>query len=131
MEKRLLLFFAVTFLLVSLWPRLFPPPAPPLPSESPVAVDVAPPPAPETEPAPAGEETAPESTSAPTTPESRSAAREQTVLVETDVYRLTFSNRGAHLVSARLKSFEDTTGEPYELVSEEASRHSGTYPLDV
>jgi hypothetical protein len=31
MEKRLLLFFAVTFLLVSLWPRLFPPKAPPAP----------------------------------------------------------------------------------------------------
>src|SRR5262245_26473472 len=116
MEKRLLLFFAVTFLLVSLWPRLFPPPAPPLPSESPVAADLAEPPAPETELAPTTDEPVPESTTAPDTLEVRSAAREETVVVETDVYRLTFSNRGAHLVSARLKSFEDANGEPYELV---------------
>ena len=131
MEKRLLLFFAVTFLLVSLWPRLFPPPAPPIPSESPVAADVAPPPPPEMEPEPTGDEAVPESASTPEAPEARSAAREETVVVETDVYRLTFSNRGAHLVSARLKSFEDENDEPYELVSEEASRHAGTYPLDV
>ncbi len=127
MEKRLLLFFAVTFLLVSLWPRLFPPPAPPLPSASPVSDEL---PVTETvEPAevpvdgsadPAHEEIEP-----------RVAEAEESLEVDTDVYRLTFSNRGAHLVSARLKAYEDGLGDPYELVSEDASRHADVYPLDV
>ena len=36
MEKRLLLFFGVTFVLVSLWPRIFPAPRPPEPIEPPM-----------------------------------------------------------------------------------------------
>lgn len=131
MEKRLLLFFAVTFLLVSLWPRLFPPPAPALPSASPLATEdplVAPI---ETETNPSLAEEPEESTSAPAELEARTAAGEESVVVDTDVYRLTFSNRGAHLTSARLKTFADGLGAPYELVSEDASRHAGTYPLDV
>ncbi len=133
MEKRLLLFFAVTFLLVSLWPRLFPPPAPPLPSSSPMAVE------------PAGEPASAEAEEAKTEPvlvegtepgvagepTRRAAAAEERLVVETDVYRLEFSNRGARLVSARLKAFEDERGEPYELVSAEASQHTGAYPLDL
>ena len=39
MEKRLLLFFGVTFVLVSLWPRIFPAPRPPEPFEPPAAVE--------------------------------------------------------------------------------------------
>jgi YidC/Oxa1 family membrane protein insertase len=137
MEKRLLLFFAVTFLLVSLWPRLFPPAAPPLPSSSPV--DVAEPasgpkggepagsqPGPEGLPAREGEAGAPA-----VAEEVVSAASEERIVIETEVYRLTFSNRGARLVSARLKAHDDDTGEPYELVSLVASEHTGSYPLDV
>jgi len=137
MEKRLLLFFAVTFLLVSLWPRLFPPPAPALPSASPVTVEPGAPgeqgaaegEVPRAEPPVAlveGSETA----SGGELP-MRGAADEERVVVDTDVYRLTFSNRGAHLLSARLKAFEDEGGGPYELVSEEASEQTGAYPLDL
>ena len=137
MEKRLLFFFAVTFLLVSLWPRLFPPPAPPLPSASPVLAEPA---APEGRLATESEELRGEPASGlveatagaeaveiPT----RAAANEELVVVDTDVYRLKFSNRGARLLSARLKAFEDGAGEPYELVSEEASSYTGAYPLDL
>jgi YidC/Oxa1 family membrane protein insertase len=138
MEKRLLLFFAVTFLLVSLWPRLFPPPAPPLPTAGPDLI----------EPAAPGEQSVPEEEEPRSEPASmlveggktagggnelptRGARDEERVVVDTDVYRLTFSNRGAHLLSARLKEFEDEGGEPYELLSEEASEHTGAYPLDL
>jgi YidC/Oxa1 family membrane protein insertase len=137
MEKRLLLFFAVTFLLVSLWPRLFPPPAPPLPSTSPLPAE----PATATNRAVAeGDEMKADSPSAvvdaPETGEvgdlaRRAAGAEERVVVETDVYRLEFSNRGARLLSARLKAFEDERGEPYELVSADASEHTGAYPLDL
>ncbi len=134
MEKRLLLFFAVTFLLVSLWPRLFPPPAPS--SASPPVAGEAPAPG---EPY-APREESPEAIAGATPavdlgvaaePHAREAAHEESVVVETDVYRLTFSNRGARLLSARLKSFEDERGEPYELVSREASEETGAYPLDL
>jgi YidC/Oxa1 family membrane protein insertase len=139
MEKRLLLFFAVTFLLVSLWPRLFPPPAPPRPSSSPLVADPAP--APPDERVEAGvDETRPDaprvsigdSEAVAIAEQPRKAAlAEERVVVETDVYRLEFSNRGARLVSARLKAFEDEQGEPYELVSAEASQQTGAYPLDL
>ncbi len=128
MEKRLLLFFAVTFLLVSLWPRLFPPPPPPpLPSASPLADEL--PSTEKVEPAPELVEGSTDP--APAEMETRSAGAEQNLVVDTDVYRLVFSNRGAHLVSARLKGYEDGHGDPYELVSEDASRHADVYPLDV
>jgi YidC/Oxa1 family membrane protein insertase len=128
MEKRLLLFFAVTFLLVSLWPRLFPPPprtTPPLPTaveehrSGPVA--------------PAAEEARPAPQAPPAEAEAmaRAASREELVVVETGLYTLTFSNRGARLRSARLKAFRDGRGEPYELVNREAADHTGSYPLDV
>jgi YidC/Oxa1 family membrane protein insertase len=132
MEKRLLLFFAVTFLLVSLWPRLFPPPARPVPPPSPVGADAdLPAPSPEIEPSRdvAGETAEPPDTGLPL--ETRSAATEETLVVETELYQLTLSNRGAHLVSARLKLFEDDQGQPYELVSDHATRHAGIHPLDI
>ena len=63
--------------------------------------------------------------------EPKFAASEERVVVETDVYQLTFVNRGARLVSARLKAHDDDKGEPYELVSQVASEHRGSYPLDL
>jgi YidC/Oxa1 family membrane protein insertase len=82
-------------------------------------------------------ETAPEPSRGEEVPESRepfvprAAATEERVVVETDAYVLTFLNRGARLESARLKAFEDDGGEPYELVSVEASEFTGAYPLDL
>lgn len=135
MEKRLLLFFAVTFLLVSLWPRLFPPPAPPLPSASPVGVESASPVTTEKDEAKAEASPAPPVGAADARADealpARAAAAEERIVVETDVYRLTFSNRGARLMSARLKAHQDDRGEPYELVSQVAAEHTGSYPLEV
>ncbi len=132
MEKRLLLFFAVTFLLVSLWPRLFPPPARPTPPDGDVT---APKKAVREEERPAAahrvEGGAPGADTPVASPAARVAAAVASVVVETDVYRLTFSNQGARLVSARLKEFNDDAGEPYELVSVEASEHTGAYPLEL
>jgi YidC/Oxa1 family membrane protein insertase len=129
MEKRLLLFFAVTFLLVSLWPRLFPPRTPAQP-QGPAVADAI-------EPVDRGgagaeatvEEVPPLEGAAEST--KRGAAAEESVVVDTDIYRLTFSNRGARLVSARLKEHRDEKGEPYELVSRDASELTGAYPLDL
>ncbi|MGH9319614.1 MAG: membrane protein insertase YidC [Vicinamibacteria bacterium] len=132
MEKRLLLFFAVTFLLVSLWPRLFPPPTPdPLPG---AAADVTEPSTPAEgtgDIAPAPDESASVAEEIPQAEDRRAAEREEVVVVETDVYRLELSNRGARILSARLKDHQDDHGRPYELVSRAAAEHTGSYPLDL
>ncbi|HXV61809.1 MAG TPA: membrane protein insertase YidC [Vicinamibacteria bacterium] len=131
MEKRLLLFFALTFLIVSLWYRVFPPdvprevvgPAPAVASESPVA-DL------DSSDRPDVSKSQEGVTSGDVAPEV-SAKVEESIVVETDVLRLEFSNRGGHLVSARLRQYEDAEGEPHELVAIEAAAESGLYPLDV
>ncbi|MEZ5404303.1 MAG: membrane protein insertase YidC [Bryobacteraceae bacterium] len=46
------------------------------------------------------------------------ASREEAVTVETDLYRVVFSNRGATVRSWILKKYQDSKGRPLELVSE-------------
>jgi YidC/Oxa1 family membrane protein insertase len=132
MEKRLLLFFALTFLIISLWWRIFPPPpvgpdaAPSQETASPVETDLspaaAPVPAPSSAEAPEGEKEV---------AASRAATAEERLVIETEVSRFEFSNRGGRLMSARLLGYRDEQGEPYELVDRTATEHSGSYPLDI
>jgi YidC/Oxa1 family membrane protein insertase len=141
MEKRLLLFFAVTFLIVSLWWRIFPPPSvapesvrrPPV--DEPVGAPDVPPAAeaeppeieePEQEPGKPGRPRKEEEASL-----SKAAAAEERVVIETEVSRFELSNRGGRLLSARLLGYRDDRGEPYELVDRSAIEHSGNHPLDV
>ncbi len=58
------------------------------------------------------------------------AAAEQEVVVESDTYRVTFSNRGAVVKSWILKKYEDTQGEPLELVHSAGSKEFG-YPFEL
>ena len=142
MEKRLLLFFGVTFVLVSLWPRIFPAPRPPETFEPPAAVedvrDVEPgghaaapdvsAPSPETEDAeaaaavagPAGDQVA-----------EVVAASERTVVVETSKYEMKLTNRGARLLSFMLQEYRDKEGRPYEMVGQNAAAQLDIRPLDV
>ncbi|MEZ5352395.1 MAG: membrane protein insertase YidC [Bryobacteraceae bacterium] len=46
------------------------------------------------------------------------ASREDTVVVETDLYRVVFSNRGAVIRSWILRKYQDRQGQPLELVSQ-------------
>ncbi len=65
---------------------------------------------------------------APTTAAAKSAAEaapvqasaEESVAVETDNYRVTFSNRGALVRSFILKNYKDHNGKPLELVNQKA-----------
>lgn len=148
MEKRLLLFFGVTFVLVSLWPRIFPSPPPLEPSEPPGVVegvrDVA----------------RDSSTSAPdvsaTLPRGRktedpaadandtvavavgvdnvaevAAGSERTVVVETSMYEMKLTNRGARMLSFMLQEYRDNDGQPYEMLGQNASEQLNIRPLDV
>jgi YidC/Oxa1 family membrane protein insertase len=66
---------------------------------------------------------------APAAPQQQVAAgQEESIVVETDVYRITFSNRGAVVKSWVLKKYQDSTGKPQELLNQRAIGKTG-YPF--
>jgi YidC/Oxa1 family membrane protein insertase len=58
------------------------------------------------------------------------AAAESTTIVENELYRITFSNRGAQVTSWILKKYKDDDGKPLDLVNHEAAAKFG-YPLSL
>jgi YidC/Oxa1 family membrane protein insertase len=127
MERRLLLVFALTFLVIVLFQPLlkkyYPqPPAtqtqpqnqPQMPAALPAA-NVA-----EVErPRAAGAATA-----------SKQASTESETTIENDLYRVTFTNKGAQVKSWILKKFKDDKGSPLELVNRAAAERYG-FPLSL
>ncbi len=72
-------------------------------------------------PAPAGTPVRPSAATAPLRPANRpvaavQAASESTTVVENDLYRITFTNRGGLVKSWILKKYTDEKGQPLELV---------------
>ena len=125
-EKRLLLIFLVTFVLMiaftQVQKRFFP--APPPPKDQPAQQQpaqtktMAP-----TLPAP------PVSTPAPGA--TKQAAKEEPIVVENDLYKITFSNRGAEVKSWILKKYDnDAQNGPLDLVNPAAAQQYG-YPLSL
>ncbi len=58
------------------------------------------------------------------------AAAETSTVVENELYRITFSNRGGQVTSWVLKKFTDNAGQPLDLVHTGASKLYG-YPLSL
>jgi YidC/Oxa1 family membrane protein insertase len=58
------------------------------------------------------------------------ASAESTTVVENDLYRITFSNRGAQVTSWILKDYKDLDGRPLDLVHPQAAKLYG-YPLSL
>ena len=58
------------------------------------------------------------------------AAGESSTIVENELYRITFSNRGAQVTSWILKGFKDNEGRPLDLVHDGAAKQFG-YPLSL
>ncbi len=58
------------------------------------------------------------------------ASNETATVVENEVYRITFSNRGGDVTSWVLKRYKDNAGHPLDLVHEGASKLYG-YPLSL
>ena len=117
-EKRMLLAFALVGLVLVLSQFLFSPGAPsksgPTQKQPAVAQQAKPPAeAPPAADALAQPGEAPAGTVA--------AQQEQTHTVETDVYRIVFSNRGGVVRSWQLKDYRDSTGKPLELVNAAAA----------
>jgi YidC/Oxa1 family membrane protein insertase len=58
------------------------------------------------------------------------ANAESTTVVENELYRITFTNRGAQVKSWILKKYKDSDGRPLDLVNHEAAKKYG-YPLSL
>ena len=129
MERRLLLVFALTFVVILLFQpilkKYLPQPPPPQKQEQPQP------------------QTQPQQQAAPTPPPAPAAVAKRTTaaaaatkqasseaetVIENDLYRITFTNRGAQVKSWILKKFDDDQGRPLELVSLAAAQKFG-YPL--
>lgn len=121
MERRLLLVFALTFLVIILFQPLLkkylPQSAAPAPA-TPMAVQPAAPVA----------ATAALPSNLPTGAGKQAAAESETV-VENDLYRVTFTNRGGVVKSWVLKTYFDEHGQPLELVSKAGEAFG--YPMSL
>jgi YidC/Oxa1 family membrane protein insertase len=58
------------------------------------------------------------------------AAAESTTVVENELYRITFSNRGGQAISWILKKYKDDAGKPLDLVNAKAAAKAG-FPLSL
>jgi YidC/Oxa1 family membrane protein insertase len=122
MERRLLLVFALTFLVIILFQPLLKkylpqPAAPPAQTQPPAQSS--------TQPAGATAPPVP----VPTAGASKQAASETETVIENDFYRVTFSNRGAQVKSWILKKYDDDHGKPLDLVGTAAAKYG--YPLSL
>jgi YidC/Oxa1 family membrane protein insertase len=126
MERRLLVVFALTFLIIlisqPLLKKYLPKPAEPTPQvQQPQTAPVNPP--------PPGNLTAQAEATAPPTATRQASAETETV-VENDLYRIRFTNRGGQVKSWVLKKYDDDSGKPLELVNTGAADKYG-YPLSL
>jgi YidC/Oxa1 family membrane protein insertase len=122
MERRLLLVFALTFLVIILFQPLlkkYLPQSATSPAETPAAVQ------------PAGQPSAASVplASVPATAASKQASAETETVVENDLYRVSFTNRGGQVKSWILKNYKDEHGNPLELVSKAAESYG--YPMSL
>ena len=127
-DSRTLLIFSIVFVLIFLGLQYFGPkkktqPETPAEVASSSASKAPIPPA----SAPAVSRTA---TSANATANAVVAAAETTTVVENELYRITFSNRGGQAVSWILKKYKDEAGKPLDLVNPKAAAKVG-YPLSL
>ncbi|MBM3734180.1 MAG: membrane protein insertase YidC [Acidobacteria bacterium] len=131
MEQRLMLAFGLMIVVLGGTSYFMPKPEPPAePAKPPVkAVETTPAPAPATPPAPAPKPArATKSVAAPPAPVTKiAAAAEQSHVIETDLYKVTFHTTGGVIRSWILKRFKDSKGSPLELVNTKAGALG--YPL--
>jgi|SRR5579862_1792138 len=129
MERRLLLVFVLTFVVIVLFQPILKKYLPQAPSPSSSenqkqapaqSAPVVPPPQ-VAEQKPVSQERA---------ATKKEAKAESQIVVENDLYRITFTNRGAQVTSWVLKKFDDDHGKPLDLVNNIASQKYG-FPLSL
>ncbi len=134
MEKRLLLAIVLSFVVLFAYQALFvktEPPRQPGPEEEVAVSDKPPEQVPKPGPA-IQEPIQPQDVSEdPVKPfDAVSAEKEETIVVETSLYRAEWSNEGAVLKSWTLRQHTDENGNPMELVTQSA-RDIGIYPFSL
>lgn len=134
-NKRVLIAFALSFVILITWRYAFPPPPEPVPPK-PVApaVQTKPSPAPQTPGvAPAVTKGAP-AKPAPPAPAVvlpvQQGSKAEEIVVESDLYRVTFSTQGAVVKSWVLKKFNDEHSKPLDLVNGPACDALG-FPMSL
>jgi len=138
MERRLLVVFALTFLVIMLFQPLlkkYGPQPPAKPESAPAAVQnqTQLPSQTPTQPPPQTQISKANRTAGVKTPATSApvqAASEAETVIENDVYRIVFTNRGGRVKSWVLKKFTDDKGGPLELVNAAAAEKFG-YPLTL
>jgi YidC/Oxa1 family membrane protein insertase len=127
MDRRLLLVFALTFLIIILFQPLLKkympqPTAAPAHPQTPVF--------PQSEPLAAMAAQGSQVRSPKPIPAvgTKVASTESETVIENDLYRIVFTNRGAQVKSWVLKKFDDERGQPLDLVNKAAAEKYG-YPL--
>ena len=124
MERRLLLVFALTFIVIILFQPILKKympqtPAAPAPTQN--------------QPQPTTPALSPAlqaAIAAPVSGATKHAANESETVVENDLYRITFTNRGGQVKSWILKKFENDYGKPLDLVNQIAAPKYGV-PLSL
>jgi len=123
-EKRLLLVFLVTFIAMlafqPLLKKFFPQPATPQQQSQPAPVEPV--------PTPAVTPAAP--TARVLAVVAKQATSETETVIENDLYRITFTNKGAQVKSWILKNFDNDANGPLDLVNSDAAAKFG-YPLSL
>ena len=137
MEKRILMAFALSFLVFTLYLRFFSPPSQPdldpgrqfgdTVEDTPRPVETSPPPSAPAPPSAGVSRGLAEAE--PPAGEVRSDTLERTIEVNTPLYRARLSNRGPRIQSFILKEYADGQGNPFEMVPLEASDILGIHPL--
>ncbi len=129
MERRLLLVFALTFLVIVIFQpvlKKFLPQPPAAPAQPQTQSQTQSAPAPKL-PAEVSPATPPKTLPATGT---KVASSESETVIENGLYRITFTNRGAQVKSWVLKKFDDDQGQPLDLVNRAAASKYG-YPLSL
>jgi YidC/Oxa1 family membrane protein insertase len=134
MERRLLLVFALTFLIIMLFQPLLKkygpqPPAAPAQSQQQSSGQTPGTPGGQVSP-PVAKSSGEEQPRAAVPTQMVGAASESETVIENDVYKIVFTNRGARVKSWVLKKYTDDKGAPLELVNAAAAQTYG-YPLEL
>jgi YidC/Oxa1 family membrane protein insertase len=135
-EKRLLLAFLAMIVVLFVWGHFYKPPAPPPPTKTPSAPALSnSSPSATTASASAAAGATSETASSQAVPSAAAtqAAAETTFVVENNLYRIEFSNRGAVAHSWKLKSYlnDDKPPQPLDLVNRSACQQLNAWPLSL
>ena len=115
MEKRVLIAVLLSFLVLYGYTALFPPPKRPV-AAKPAAADIPTPAAPAQLSTAGGTEASPAPPLEPAVSATVAEPAERSIVVETDVVRAVFSNRGGVITSWTLKKYPGADGKPVDLV---------------